>query len=170
MSSSSLALISTSTLISQGAEAGYRHPTLNSSLTRSRVAGEARALLKCLSSGVNVPGVRMVDSVEGSVRKLLPGGAEEEDDDQESEPEVVDLLKEYGVSVRRSPMHLADVIHGDLTTSNMILRPPSTSIFIQASSLLISAPDLTVPFSAEKTRGRDFDGKEMGESTCKIWC
>lgn len=26
----------------------YRHPTLDGSLTRARVAGEARALLKCL--------------------------------------------------------------------------------------------------------------------------
>ncbi|KAJ7752062.1 kinase-like domain-containing protein [Mycena metata] len=170
MASSSLALISTSTLISQGAEAkvykaqltsdqseppillkhrfrkGYRHPTLDSSLTRARVAGEARALLKCSRSGVNVPGVRMVDSVEGvlgiewidgqSVRRLLPGGVEEEDDQSEdSEPEVVDLLKEYSISVdilmrligqEIAKMHLADVIHGDLTTSNMILRHPSS--------------------------------------------
>ncbi|KAJ7037395.1 kinase-like domain-containing protein [Mycena alexandri] len=171
MSSSSLALISTSTLISQGAEAkvykahltsdqseppillkhrfrkGYRHPTLDSSLTRTRVAGEARALLKCLRAGVNVPGVRMVDSLEGvlgiewidgqSVRRLLPGGAEEEDDQSEadSEPEVVDLLKEYAVPVdvlmqligqEIAKMHLADVIHGDLTTSNMMLRHPSS--------------------------------------------
>lgn len=26
----------------------YRHPTLDTSLTKSRIAGEARALLKCL--------------------------------------------------------------------------------------------------------------------------
>ncbi|KAJ6573859.1 hypothetical protein DFH09DRAFT_1151272 [Mycena vulgaris] len=175
MASSSLTLISTSTLISQGAEAkvykarltaspseppvllkhrfhkGYRHPTLDASLTRARVAGEARALLKCLRSGVNVPGIRMVDAAEGvlgiewidgnSVRKLLPGGAGEDDevvfDPEEGEPEqdVVDLLQEYDISLdvlvqligqEIAKMHLADVIHGDLTTSNMMLRHPSS--------------------------------------------
>ncbi|KAJ7724977.1 kinase-like domain-containing protein [Mycena maculata] len=168
MTSPSLTLISTSTLISQGAEAkvykahltadpsdapillkhrfrkGYRHPTLDGSITRTRVAGEARALLKCLRSGVNVPGVRMVDASEGilgiewidgqSVRKLLPGGAGEDDEEQE-EDDQIDLLQEYDISVEIlmqligqeiAKMHLADVIHGDLTTSNMMLRHPST--------------------------------------------
>lgn len=86
----------------------YRHPTLDASLTKSRVAGEARALMKCLRyttyrisynflisryrSGVSVPGIRMVDApggvlgiewIEGtSVRMLLGGGAE---DEQEAE-------------------------------------------------------------------------------------
>ncbi|KAJ7652071.1 kinase-like domain-containing protein [Mycena polygramma] len=169
---SSITLISTSTLISQGAEAkvykanltsdpsdspillkhrfrkGYRHPTLDWTLTRARVAGEARALLKCLRSGVNVPGVRMVDAVEGilgidwihgqSVRRLLPGGAGDEDEDEESdefEPEAIDPLTDYGIPVdvlmqligqEIAKMHLADVIHGDLTTSNMMLRHPSS--------------------------------------------
>ncbi|KAJ6498053.1 kinase-like domain-containing protein [Mycena vitilis] len=169
---SSITLISTSTLISQGAEAkvykanltsdpldspillkhrfrkGYRHPSLDGSLTRARVAGEARALLKCLRSGVNVPGVRMVDAVEGvlgidwidgqSVRRLLPGGTGDEDEDEESEelvPQATDALTEYGIPTdvlmqligqEIAKMHLADVIHGDLTTSNMMLRHPSS--------------------------------------------
>ena len=54
-------------------------------------------------SGVNVPGIRMVDAAEGvigmnwiegsSVRHLLPGGAEDEDLGED-----VDPLLEYGVS------------------------------------------------------------------------
>ncbi|KAF8151987.1 hypothetical protein K438DRAFT_381715 [Mycena galopus ATCC 62051] len=168
MASASLNLISTSKLTAQGAEAklykakltsdpsepeillkhrfrkGYRHPTLDGSLTRARVAGEARALLKCLRAGVNVPGVRMVDAAEGilgiewihgqSVRRLLPGGAGE-DDSEDTEPETVGSLDEYDVLVdvlmqligqEIAKMHLADVIHGDLTTSNMMLRHPSS--------------------------------------------
>ncbi|KAJ6577089.1 kinase-like domain-containing protein [Mycena sp. CBHHK59/15] len=170
MSSASLALIASSTLVSQGAEAkvykayltatesepillkhrfpkGYRHPSLDGSLTRARAAGEARALLKCLRAGVNVPGVRMVDTAEGvlgiewidgkSVRKLLPGGAGDEEDEGESgeEDETVNLLEDYDISLdvlmqligqEIAKMHLADVIHGDLTTSNMMLRHPSS--------------------------------------------
>ncbi|KIK04484.1 hypothetical protein K443DRAFT_675939 [Laccaria amethystina LaAM-08-1] len=167
MASASLDLIAASTQISQGAEAKvykgsltqgapfillkyrfkkqYRHPSLDALLTRSRVAGEARALLKCLRSGVNVPGVRMVDASEGilgiewidgkSVRKLLPGGAEDEEEEEDDEvlEENGEPMKEYGISVDTlmsligieiAKMHLADVVHGDLTTSNMMLRLP----------------------------------------------
>jgi len=99
---------------------------------------------------VNVPGVRMVDTTAGalgiewiegkSVRRLLPGGAGDEGEaegegEQEGEnADIADLLKEYGVSIETlmsligieiAKMHLADIIHGDLTTSNMMLRHPS---------------------------------------------
>ncbi|KAJ3901089.1 kinase-like domain-containing protein [Lentinula edodes] len=127
----------------------YRHPTLDANLTRSRIAGEARALLKCLRSSVNVPGIRMVDAAEGvlgiewiegqSVRKLLPGGAEDDGPDNVESPDVKDLdpLTEYGVSVDEvmnligneiAKMHCVDVIHGDLTTSNMMLRHPKSFV------------------------------------------
>ncbi|KDQ58069.1 hypothetical protein JAAARDRAFT_34869 [Jaapia argillacea MUCL 33604] len=175
-----LTLISNSTPVAQGAEAKvyksilhpsregspvsifvkyrftkqYRHPTLDTNLTRARVAGEARALMKCLRSGVNVPGIRMVDASEGvlgtewiegkSVRALLGGGADDEGDDDElledgqdtQELLEEDTLKPFGLSqdtlmsmigTEIAKMHLADVIHGDLTTSNMMLPFPSPS-------------------------------------------
>ncbi|OBZ73158.1 hypothetical protein A0H81_07091 [Grifola frondosa] len=117
------------------------------------VAGEARALMKCLRCGVNVPGIRM---------RPIPsrGGAEGEDEvegDEEDVEEMVepdeDKLLEYGVTqgtycsgcgslvkltvcdaealmwsigTEIAKMHLADIIHGDLTTSNMMLRHPSS--------------------------------------------
>ncbi|TFK68920.1 hypothetical protein BDN72DRAFT_646710 [Pluteus cervinus] len=157
-------LLQSSSLVAQGAEARvykssltiggppfllkhrfnkqYRHPSLDASLTRSRVAGEARALLKCLRSGVNVPGVRFVDASEGilgiewidglSVRRLLPGGTEDEEDlDGESIHDPQAKLSAHGISVGNlmsligielAKMHAADIIHGDLTTSNMMLR------------------------------------------------
>ncbi|KAI0822124.1 hypothetical protein BC628DRAFT_1327873 [Trametes gibbosa] len=135
----------------------YRHPTLDTTLTKSRVAGEARALLKCIRSGVNVPGIRMVDAPEGvlgiewidgrSIRFLLGGGAEgeeevendSEDVEDEAEPEE-DPLQEYGVAqdavmaligTEIAKMHQADIIHGDLTTSNMMLRHPSSPKGVQ---------------------------------------
>ncbi|KAF8063492.1 kinase-like domain-containing protein [Lyophyllum atratum] len=173
VSSSFPALLASATPIYQGAEAKvykanltpdalpvllkyrfskqYRHPSLDASLTRSRIAGEARALLKCLRSGVNVPGVRMVDAAAGvlgiewiegkSVRRLLPGGAGDEGEgdeegEDEQDAEIADaVLKEYGVSVETlmsligielAKMHAADIIHGDLTTSNMMLRHPAS--------------------------------------------
>ncbi|KAI9456065.1 hypothetical protein BJY52DRAFT_1204878 [Lactarius psammicola] len=158
------ALIRSSVLISQGAEAArgepvllkyrfskqYRHVTLDATLTRARVAGEARALVRCLRCGVSVPGLRFVDAASGalgiewingkSVRSLLGSGDEGEETYREEDEDVTpaqdeDLLAEYRVpkdtlmvmvGTEIAKMHLADIIHGDLTTSNMMLRHPSS--------------------------------------------
>ncbi|KAI0292945.1 kinase-like domain-containing protein [Multifurca ochricompacta] len=169
-SASTTALLNSSTLISQGAEAKvyrsslhtgsvpillkhrfakqYRHPTLDSTLTRSRVVGEARALLRCLRCGVSVPGVRFVDQASGilgiewiegrTIRFLLGSGDEGDgahDGDSEEDDHDVDSLADYEVSkdelmnmvgTEIAKMHLADIIHGDLTTSNMMLSHPSS--------------------------------------------
>ncbi|KAG8686131.1 serine/threonine-protein kinase bud32, partial [Ceratobasidium sp. 394] len=122
----------------------YRHGTLDASLTKQRVSGEARALLRCLKFGVCVPGIRFVHADSGvlgiewidgsSVRKVLGGGAEGEDegDEESDEQEDIDVLNEtYGLTEERlmefigaeiAKMHRGDIIHGDLTTSNMMLR------------------------------------------------
>lgn len=163
----------------------YRHSTLDASLTRARITGEARALLRCLrcydfisdfiwlrtevacSCGVSVPGLRFVDAANGvlgiqwvngrSVRYLLGSGDEGEEADSNEDGIVADQdpLVEYGVpkgmtshilhfkdtnfshgagaealmtmvGTEIAKMHLADIIHGDLTTSNMMLRHPSS--------------------------------------------
>ncbi|KAG8734833.1 serine/threonine-protein kinase bud32 [Ceratobasidium sp. 414] len=124
----------------------YRHSTLDASLTKQRVSGEARALLRCLKCGVSVPGIRFVHADSGllgiewingsSVRKALGGGAEGEEEEYEEGDEQVEVdinvLKEtYGLTEERlmeligaeiAKMHRGDIIHGDLTTSNMMLR------------------------------------------------
>ncbi|KAF8585237.1 hypothetical protein K439DRAFT_1632757 [Ramaria rubella] len=169
MTTSTLSLLESLTPFSQGAEAKvyqiylhgpnhppillkhrfakqYRHPTLDNSLTKGRVAGEARMLLKCLRNGVRVPGIRMVDAgcgmlglewIEGrSVRSLLGAGEEGVYDDDaeldETTEDDTDELATFGVTIDEvmrqmgveiAKMHLADVIHGDLTTSNMMIRP-----------------------------------------------
>ncbi|EJT98136.1 hypothetical protein DACRYDRAFT_57900, partial [Dacryopinax primogenitus] len=132
----------------------YRHPALDAQITRQRVQMEARALVRCLRAGVRVPGVRVVDAgvgvlgvewIEGaSVRQVLGGGAEAEDDNEEEEEDVPSeeserMLREFGITrdeimrligLEISKMHKADIVHGDLTTSNMMLRllspPPAT--------------------------------------------
>lgn len=67
----------------------YRHPALDTTLTRSRVQAEARSLFRCLKAGIIVPKLKMVDAEDGllglewidgwSVREVLGGGAEGED-------------------------------------------------------------------------------------------
>ncbi|QRW22822.1 Serine/threonine-protein kinase [Rhizoctonia solani] len=166
--STTAALLDSAQLIAQGAEARvykttlgsspvllkhrfpkqYRNSALDVSLTKQRVSGEARALLRCLRFGVSVPGIRFVHAdtgvlgiewIEGtSVRKVLGGGAEGEEELDVAEEEIedeeaeMDELKDvYGLTQEGlmtligeeiAKMHKSDIIHGDLTTSNMMLR------------------------------------------------
>lgn len=106
---------------------------------------EARALLRCAKAGVAVPAVRCVDEKEGilglelipgkSVREWLGGGAEGDDEALVDEADTArtqeeEVLSEIDqaklmrlIGKQLAIMHEADIIHGDLTTSNMMLRP-----------------------------------------------
>jgi TP53 regulating kinase-like protein len=148
----------------------YRHPTLDASLTKTRLQFEARALARAQRAGVTVPrvlwldepaGVLGMERVEGwSVREVLGGGAEGETEvadyeevEQEAgasieqavaaadrardeaagnfQPEGMLALKKIGVSPEQlmttigtalARLHVTGIIHGDLTTSNMMVR------------------------------------------------
>lgn len=125
----------------------YRHPILDARLTRHRILAEARLLLKCRREGVNVPGILAVDWetgwlmmewVEGrTVRRCLDEflgaegngvervneeGARQDDEARghETQKELMGLMGRVGNAVGK--MHEVGVVHGDLTTSNLMLR------------------------------------------------
>ncbi|OJD18701.1 BUD32 protein kinase [Emergomyces pasteurianus Ep9510] len=160
----------------------YRHPILDSRLTRQRILQEARCLVKLSREEVPVPGVLALDvecdvAPEGSagrgnnsndiikhtdlensntetawsawllmewvegvvVRQVVDhwekwlksrekAGLHDDaygDDDRaiikQSEEEICALLRRIGLVV--GAMHKAGIVHGDLTTSNLMLRP-----------------------------------------------
>ncbi|SMQ45724.1 unnamed protein product [Zymoseptoria tritici ST99CH_3D7] len=109
----------------------WRHPTLDARLTRQRILAEARVLVKCRKEGVAVPGVYALDweagwmmsewidgpTVKAAVRGRRVGAEGEEE-------ELKGLMRRIGTAVGR--LHAIGVIHGDLTTSNMMLRRATT--------------------------------------------
>ena len=116
----------------------YRHPALDLRLTKHRILAEARVLAKCRREGVPVPAVYaldeaagwlMIEWIEGEVvrvqlnewlrRRAAEGVAEGVDDGH-----LLQLMHRIGAAVGR--MHGIGVVHGDLTTSNLMLRPEST--------------------------------------------
>ncbi|KAL7411808.1 kinase-like domain-containing protein [Mrakia frigida] len=127
----------------------YRHAHLDAQLTRARVTSEARCLVRAARGGVTVPGLRGVEVesgvvamewVEGwSVREVMGGGDEEDDvegsEDGEVEGGEEEELVQNGwdgldlallpslIGSQLALLHLTDIIHGDLTTSNMMIRP-----------------------------------------------
>ncbi|XP_007936539.1 EKC/KEOPS complex subunit TP53RK [Orycteropus afer afer] len=107
----------------------YRHPLLEARLSRRRTVQEARALFRCRRAGISAPVVFFVDyasnclymeDIEDSVtvRDYIQSTLE-----SEKAPEsLFCLAKTVGQVLAR--MHDEDLIHGDLTTSNMLLKPP----------------------------------------------
>ncbi|KAF1815253.1 kinase-like protein [Eremomyces bilateralis CBS 781.70] len=123
----------------------YRHATLDRRLTKARLLAEARVLVRCRRDGVTVPGVLGADWetgwialewVEGrTVREVLDGvyhvrehrdaQSAEEKEGKEGiegiEKQLLGLMRKVGVAVGK--LHSVGVCHGDLTTSNLMLRP-----------------------------------------------
>ncbi|CAG8591317.1 1227_t:CDS:2 [Ambispora leptoticha] len=114
----------------------YRHPILDKKLTARRVTQEARCLYKCRRSGLDTPVVYFVDTenstiymeyVEGkTVKDILQ---EQSDDDEEtSRLKNEEIANNIGIALAN--MHAADVIHGDLTTSNLLCRDLTGSLVV----------------------------------------
>ncbi|KAM3878074.1 EKC/KEOPS complex subunit TP53RK [Diretmus argenteus] len=106
----------------------YRHPVLDEKLTHRRTVQEVRSILRCRKAGIPAPAVYFVDYTShcifleditssvtvrdhiASAQQSLPG----------PERELEPLAERVGRVLAK--MHDEDVVHGDLTTSNMLLR------------------------------------------------
>lgn len=114
----------------------YRHPTIDAALTRSRTIGEAKFMAKLAKLGLNCPHLVLVDFAHGIIwmdfigRHLGDGSVSslknwlwmmEKGGDPEKcvSEEVRQILVEVGSLI--ASLHLNDMIHGDLTSSNIIL-------------------------------------------------
>ncbi|KAK1654672.1 kinase-like domain-containing protein [Colletotrichum phormii] len=110
----------------------YRHPTLDARLTRSRILAEARVLAKCRREGCSVPALYALDEVAGWLMlEWIPGAPvrvriNEWLGERTTDPSgIKNLMRRMGTAIGH--MHKIGIVHGDLTTSNMMLRPPKTS-------------------------------------------
>lgn len=102
-------------------------------------------------------GILGIEWIDGTcVRKLLPGGAEAETEVSDTDaapftgvgasthllvlsdcsltPYPIDALMGL-IGTEIAKMHLANIIHGDLTTSNMILESSPTLRLVQSLSI-----------------------------------
>lgn len=104
----------------------YRHPALDARLTKHRCLTEARLLIRARSVGVPVPAIYFVDAPRGeiymewvcghSVRQVLDGLLARVG----GEATVARMMVRLGQLV--GMLHAADIVHGDLTTSNVMVR------------------------------------------------
>ncbi|XP_001379393.2 EKC/KEOPS complex subunit TP53RK isoform X2 [Monodelphis domestica] len=107
----------------------YRHPVLDMRLSRRRTVQEARALMRCRRAGISAPVVFFVDYasnclyLEDIEESLTVRDYIQSIHITESDPEKLSLLARKMGQVL-AQLHDEDVIHGDLTTSNMLLKLP----------------------------------------------
>ncbi len=100
----------------------YRHPALDERLRRARTVAEARSMLLAAELGVPVPAVLYADPDEAvlvveRVEGVLLSDMIEAEGASRRVLEVVERLGYY-VGL----MHEGDLVHGDLTTSNVVVR------------------------------------------------
>jgi TP53 regulating kinase-like protein len=120
----------------------YRLPELDAQLSKHRTLAEARVLQKLALGDVEVPHLVFIDAKNGliymekieglSVKQWIwneegdtEGGAQEAGDKSRSLPDGdVSSLKDTLVLVGQEigKLHKSDIVHGDLTTSNVMLR------------------------------------------------
>ncbi len=112
-------------VVKQRLSKGYRLPQLDESLRKFRTRREVKVLQKLKQSSLACPKVRDFSDVEMSiVMDFIPG--EKLRDVLQGTKEYHALAHQLGKNVGK--MHAHHIIHGDLTTSNLILDARSNEI------------------------------------------
>lgn len=119
----------------------YRHPTLDSKIRERRLIIEARTQAKLHKEGVPVPSLLFVDTVTYSIYMEHINPSISLKTFLISCPVLPDVLfndlaSQIGKNI--ALMHNAQCIHGDLTTSNMLLKPKIPLSAETESTLTIS--------------------------------
>lgn len=99
---------------------GYRHPVLDKSLQSFRIKNEVKLMLEARKAGIPVPVIYSVDLSENRiVMEEIEGMRVKDALESMSEEKAREVCLKIGEIAGR--MHANDIVHGDLTTSNMLL-------------------------------------------------
>ena len=106
----------------------YRVPALDHKLTRSRMNQEIRSMARCRKHGIRAPAVYHMDLhkrviyMENITGVILKDYIMQSD----SDGDLDGLMHLIGTVIAK--LHDADVIHGDLTTSNMLYTAENNAL------------------------------------------
>ncbi|PIO00651.1 Kae1-associated kinase Bud32 [archaeon CG10_big_fil_rev_8_21_14_0_10_43_11] len=139
---------SNGTVIKERVKKGYRHPTLDENLRFWRTKKEAKLLSDARRIGVRAP--RLLKTGKDTIEMTYVEGKLLRDH-LDTFTEWNWVCEDIGRSVAR--LHAHDLIHGDLTTSNMILKEGEV-YFI----------DFGLGFETKKTEDRAVDVRVLEEA------
>jgi Kae1-associated kinase Bud32 len=109
----------------------WRHPDLDDRLGRRRMIAEARLLVRLYRNGLNVPLLFDCDVVDQQlVMSHIQGRPLIEilNDASIADNDVIDILKNAGQTIRM--LHRQAIVHGDLSTNNIIITPENEAVLI----------------------------------------
>ncbi len=108
-------------VIKQRVVKGYRHPVIDKSLQTSRIKNEARLMLEARKGGIAVPIIYSIDLAGNRIIMEEIKGVRVKDALQDLPyPRAREICEKIGEI--SAMLHAHDIVHGDLTTSNMLLE------------------------------------------------
>ncbi|XP_026316539.1 EKC/KEOPS complex subunit TP53RK [Hyposmocoma kahamanoa] len=158
------------TLIKERFQKNYRHPDLDVSITKERIKNEARSIVRCKTADIKTPTLYLVDferrrlymqhfEESVTVKDFIINFLKEEQNGSGDQINSLDTLaKMIGQTVRK--MHENNIIHGDLTTSNMLLvpkTPSNESVWSQINNLELVMIDFGLSFIDTSTEDKGVD-------------
>jgi len=109
-------------LIKERIKKEYRIREIDEKLRKKRTLGESRILKKLKKEGVNVPDIVKVDEQNFKIfMKFISGNLMKDIEvkDEKDKENLTAIAKQLGRQIAK--MHCLNVIHNDLTTSNIII-------------------------------------------------
>lgn len=107
----------------------YRNQELDNSIRSQRTINESHIIHKAKKAGVSTPTIFMVDVVNSNIiMEYIKGKQIKEVLEEVSKKERNKICEIIGKMIGN--LHKNGIIHGDLTTSNMILTPYNKIIFV----------------------------------------
>ncbi|XP_034103079.1 EKC/KEOPS complex subunit TP53RK [Drosophila albomicans] len=110
----------------------YRHPELDTQITRQRMKAEVKASSRCLAAGILAPRILHSDlnthklymeyfGNAQTAKKFIQDTVAAESDEEKVKEKLLELCIRIGAIIGQ--MHANNIIHGDLTTSNILINP-----------------------------------------------
>jgi TP53 regulating kinase-like protein len=107
----------------------YRLAKLDEEIRFKRTAHEPQIIHKAKEAGVSTPTIFMVDMADATIiMEFVEGKQVKQILNDLTEEQRIQLCRHIGNLVGR--LHSHGIIHGDLTTSNMILTPHGKVVFV----------------------------------------
>ncbi|CAH1171287.1 unnamed protein product [Phaedon cochleariae] len=103
----------------------YRHPILDNFLTKERIKAECRAIVRCKAAGIRTPALYLVDFHKRTIwmEHFEHSITAKEFIENLSSSSALEELKQFALEVGKTLgcLHASNIVHGDLTTSNILL-------------------------------------------------
>ena len=107
----------------------YRVPELDRDIQLQRTKHEPQIMHRAKKAGVSTPMIFMVDLAEAAIiMEFVEGKQVKKILNDLPEEERIRLCRKIGTLIGR--LHSSGIVHGDLTTSNLILTPQGKIVFV----------------------------------------